>query len=56
MENAMRKKTSKLKPKPADTLLQTTKKKDIELTEPELKKVTGGTITVRKAGNKIEGG
>ena len=47
----MRKKTSKLKPKPADTLLKTTKKKDIELTEPELKKATGG-LTVRKSGDK----
>ena len=41
----------KPKPKPADTLLKTTKKKDIELTEPELKKATGGII-VRKVGDK----
>ena len=42
-------KMQKPKSKPADTLLKTSKKKDIELTEPELKKATGG-ITVRKAG------
>ena len=46
----MRKKTPKPEPKPPDTLLQTTNKKDIELTEPELKKVSAGTITVRKTG------
>ena len=34
----MRKKTSKPKPKPADTLLQTTNKKDIELPEQELRR------------------
>ena len=37
-------KTKKQKPKskPADTLLKTSKKKDIELTEKELGKVSGG--------------
>jgi hypothetical protein len=35
-------KTHKQKPKPADTPLKTSKKKDIELTEKELGKVTGG--------------
>jgi hypothetical protein len=44
-------KVQKPKSKPADTLLKTTKKKDIELTEPELKKATGGLI-VRKSGDK----
>jgi hypothetical protein len=38
----MRKETPKRKPKPADTLLKTSKKKDIELTERELDKVSGG--------------
>jgi bacteriocin-like protein len=42
----MLKKTSKSKAKPADKLLKTSKKKDVELTEKELDKVTGG----RKAG------
>ena len=36
----MRKKTPK--PKPADSLLKTSKKKDIELTERELGRATGG--------------
>jgi putative ABC transport system substrate-binding protein len=45
----MRKKTSKSKAKPADKLLKTSKKKDIELTEKELDKVTGG----RKAGKYL---
>ena len=31
-----------LKSKPADSLLKTSKKKDIELTEKELDKVSGG--------------
>ena len=38
----MRKKAPKHKSKPADTLLKTSKKKDIELTEEELGKVSGG--------------
>jgi hypothetical protein len=44
MEETMRKKTKmqKRKPKPADALLKTSKKKDIELTEKELGKVGGG--------------
>jgi bacteriocin-like protein len=37
----MRKKALKRKPKPADTLLRTSKK-DIELSENELDKVSGG--------------
>jgi hypothetical protein len=32
------------KPKPADALLKTSKKKDIELTEDELRKATGGNV------------
>jgi len=42
----MLKKSPKSKVKPADTLLKTTKKKDIELTEKELDKVSGGRLTV----------
>ena len=38
----MRKKTQKHKSKSTDTLLKTSKKKDIELTEKELGKVSGG--------------
>jgi hypothetical protein len=38
----MRKKPPKRKPKPADTLIKTTTNKDIELTEKELGKVSGG--------------
>jgi hypothetical protein len=38
----MLKKTPKPKVKPADNLLKTGKKKDIELTEKELGKITGG--------------
>jgi hypothetical protein len=38
----MRKKTSKSKAKSTDTLLKTSKKKDIVLTEKELGKVSGG--------------
>jgi hypothetical protein len=40
-EDAMRKKTKTQKASP-DSLLKTSKKKDIELTEKELGKVTGG--------------
>ena len=44
----MRKKTHKQQRKlSTDTLLKTSKKKDIELTEKELGKVTGGTDKVR---------
>jgi hypothetical protein len=43
MEETMRKtKIQKRKPKPADTLLKTSRKKDIELTEKELGKIAGG--------------
>ena len=43
-EEPMFKKTSKSKKKStADKLLKTSKKKDIELTEKELGKVSGGT-------------
>jgi hypothetical protein len=43
MENAMRKKTHKQQRKlSTDTLLKTSKKKDIELTEEELGKVSAG--------------
>ena len=38
----MRKKAPKHKSMPADTLLKTSRKKDIELTEKELGKVSGG--------------
>ena len=38
----MRKKAPKHKSKPADTLLKVSKKKDIELPEKELGKVSGG--------------
>jgi bacteriocin-like protein len=46
MEEPMRKTKKQTRTKPADKLLKTSKKKDIELTEKELDKVTGG----RKAG------
>jgi bacteriocin-like protein len=53
MEQPMRKtKMQKPKSKPADELLKTSKKKDIELTEKELEGVSGGLI-VRKAGDKL---
>jgi hypothetical protein len=42
MEEPMRKKAPKHKSKPADTLLKVSKKKDIELPEKELGKVSGG--------------
>lgn len=38
----MRKKTPKNKPKSADTLLKTSKKAQVELTEQQLGKVSGG--------------
>jgi hypothetical protein len=41
----MRKKTPKRKPRTADELLKTSEKRDIELTEKELGKVSGGTWT-----------
>jgi hypothetical protein len=41
----MRKKTPKSKTRPTDRLLKTSKKKDIELTEKDLGKVTGGGAT-----------
>ena len=44
----MRKKTHKQQRKSStDTLLKTSRKKDIELTEKELGKVSGGTDKVR---------
>ena len=42
MEEPMRKTKMQKRPKSTDTLLKTTKKKDIELTEKELGQVTGG--------------
>jgi hypothetical protein len=48
----MRKETPKRKPSPADELLKTSKKKDVELTKKELEGVSGGLI-VRKAGDKL---
>jgi hypothetical protein len=42
--NEMRRKTRKQQPKlSSDSLLKTSKKKDIELTEKELGKISGGT-------------
>lgn len=41
----MGKKRPKSKTKPADKLLKTSKKKEIELTEKELGRVTGGKPT-----------
>ena len=41
----MRKKTPKRKPNPANSLLKTGKKQDIELTEEELGNVAGGTLS-----------
>jgi hypothetical protein len=38
----LRKKTPKRKPNPADSLLKTSKKKDIVLTETELGRASGG--------------
>jgi hypothetical protein len=50
----MRKKTKKYKrPKSTDTLLRTSKKKDIELTEKELGKVSGG-VHIKYAEYKIK--
>ena len=42
----MRKKTPKPKVKPADKLIKTSKKADIELTEEELERVSGGGTAV----------
>jgi hypothetical protein len=41
----LRKKTQKRKPNPADSLLKTSKKNDIELTEQELGRASGGLVT-----------
>ena len=49
----MRKKTTKQQPKlqkPADRLLKTSKKKDIELTEQELERVSGGFGDIKGEG------
>jgi hypothetical protein len=43
----MHKKAPKHKSKPADALLKTSKKKDIELTEKELGKVSGGLGNIK---------
>ena len=48
----MRKKASKHKSKPTDTLLKTSKKTDFELTEKELDKVSGGLGDIK--GEQIE--
>jgi hypothetical protein len=53
----MRKKTQmqKQNPKPADTLLKTSRKKDIELTEKELGKIAGGMkVSVEYKEQKID--
>jgi hypothetical protein len=42
MEEPMRKTKMQKRPKSTDTLLKTSKKKDIELTEKDLGKVSGG--------------
>jgi hypothetical protein len=42
MEELMRKTEMQKRPKSTDTLLKTSKKKDIALTEKELGKVSGG--------------
>ena len=49
-------KMQKPKSKPADTLLKTSKKKDIELTEKELDKVSGGLLLGCAAGKHIVSG
>jgi bacteriocin-like protein len=55
MEDAMRKKTHKQQRKSsADTLLKTSKKKDIELTEKELDKVSGGLDLGRVKGESAD--
>jgi bacteriocin-like protein len=33
--------------RPADKLIKTTKKGDVELTEDELKRVSGGSVTIK---------
>jgi hypothetical protein len=50
----MRRKTRKQQPKPADALLKTSRKKDIELTEKELGKVSGGVGFGDIKGERIE--
>ena len=45
----MRKKTPKNKPKSADTLLKTSKKAQVELTEQQLGKVSGGLGKLQSA-------
>jgi hypothetical protein len=48
-------KMQKRKPKPADALLKTSRKKDIELTEKELGKVAGGVkVPVEYKEHKID--
>jgi bacteriocin-like protein len=50
--NEMRRKTRKQPPKvSSDYLLKTSKKKDIELTEKELDKVSGGGIYMKYKGD-----
>jgi bacteriocin-like protein len=54
MEELMQKtQMQKQKSKPADTLLKTSRKKDIELTEKELDKVSGGQLLGCAAGKHI---
>jgi hypothetical protein len=49
----MRRKTPKRQPKiSTDSLLETSKKGDIELTEQELGKVSGGTAKAQNAGDR----
>ena len=40
-------KTKDTKISSADDLIKTTKKGDVELTEEELKRATGGTVTIK---------
>jgi bacteriocin-like protein len=52
MEEPMRKTKKQKRPKSTDTLLKTSKKKDIELTEKELDKVSGGLGDIK--GEQLE--
>jgi hypothetical protein len=50
----MRKTKKQKRPKSTDTLLKTNKKKDIELTEKELGKVSAGGVHIKYAEYKIK--
>jgi hypothetical protein len=53
MEEPMRKTKKQKRPKSTDTLLKTSKKKDIELTENELGKVSGGSGSQPKQNTRL---